>query len=210
MAAIIEPDRQRCRGDRHRPDCAHLGNDPTRLRCRGNKHKPLCKHLNPQPKRRPGRPRKAETVASRRIQEREARRAERRERRDADVQRRAAEAHIHRSEAARQRWARRRALEPQHSRLLQGGAAEYLIDTSGLGAPSETGSETWPYRDTLGPPSTCVTCGEKIECRELAARLFAYGHVVNPGSRAHYAVPVQTAPDPQSVEGKRIASWRAA
>ena len=39
--------RLRCRGDRHRPGCAHLGNDPTRKLCRGDEHKPNCRHLNP-------------------------------------------------------------------------------------------------------------------------------------------------------------------
>ena len=43
----IEPGRLRCRGERHKPGCAHLGNDLTRTRCRGGAHVPGCRHLIP-------------------------------------------------------------------------------------------------------------------------------------------------------------------
>ena len=40
-------DRQRCRGDNHKPNCAHLGLDPKRKYCRGDKHRFACAHLAP-------------------------------------------------------------------------------------------------------------------------------------------------------------------
>lgn len=61
---IVEPTRQRCRGDAHRPGCAHLGNDPTRKLCRGDAHKPNCRHLHPVASRPVGRPRKVRKVRS--------------------------------------------------------------------------------------------------------------------------------------------------
>ena len=44
MNPTVEPGRLRCRGDKHRPGCAHLGNDETRRYCSGDKHRPGCKH----------------------------------------------------------------------------------------------------------------------------------------------------------------------
>ena len=38
-------ERQRCRGDNHKPNCAHLGLDPDRRRCRGEKHAFHCDHV---------------------------------------------------------------------------------------------------------------------------------------------------------------------
>ena len=72
QGSTIEPTRLRCRGDRHRPGCAHLGADPVRIRCRGDKHRPGCGHLTAEP--RPiGRPK-----ANRRRDAALAREAERR------------------------------------------------------------------------------------------------------------------------------------
>lgn len=49
---VVDPLRKRCRGELHRPGCAHLGNDPSRKRCRGEFHRPDCPHLNPRQKSR--------------------------------------------------------------------------------------------------------------------------------------------------------------
>lgn len=61
----IEEGRFRCRGDKHKSHCAHLGLDPTRTRCQGDKHKSHCAHLSQRlPSRPVGRPRKARKARS--------------------------------------------------------------------------------------------------------------------------------------------------
>ena len=70
MAGIVETWRKQCwpQGDRHRPGCAHLGNDPVRQRCGTVNgwpvHRPDCAHLNPPASRPIGRPRKPRKVRS--------------------------------------------------------------------------------------------------------------------------------------------------
>lgn len=49
--------RLRCRGDNHKPNCAHLGLDPSRKYCRGDKHRMGCEHLGDEKPRVVGRPR---------------------------------------------------------------------------------------------------------------------------------------------------------
>lgn len=83
-AQIVDPTRQRCRGDAHRPGCSHIGNDPTRQRCSPDliRHRPGCRHLNQQPSRPVGRPRKAPRLRAQNPSRSEAQKARRRRERD--------------------------------------------------------------------------------------------------------------------------------
>lgn len=134
MTPIVEPGRLRCRGDRHKPGCAHLGRDEMRQRCRGDRHRPGCSHFLGTPE--------AAIVAG----------LEEAERRQEEASRRSVS---QRERRERERWQAVResfvsAISPTYGEQVQGDAAEdkpgqivreTLVLTALISAPTVPASE---------------------------------------------------------------------